>query len=400
MTEQEGKRLGRELLSFSVFRKIIETETMSALTGCLTSKKDSPKRSRKYGEFVCSLADHGCSFSDFLRANVLTDENKYIIQSANGGEISASLRKNTYSELKILSSLTELKPADLAGEADGDFYVPEFENTPADFEAEYRERIKKISRYGYGVLSTSIMFRVTERGGTAEIVPIENPDRTTEESLIGYTRERKLLFDNTRALIEGKPAANALLFGYAGTGKSSTVKACANRFAEEGVRLIELRRDQLTELPEIMGRLRGNPLKFIIFIDDLSFTNADGSFSMLKAALEGSASAKAPNTVIYATSNRRHAVKETFSERESSDDVHRGDTMQELLSLSERFGLTIGFEKPNKAQYLEIVHGLAERAGIGVTTELDTEAEAFALRRGSRSPRAAEQFIESQISKG
>ena len=194
-----------------------------------------------------------------------------------------------------------------------------------------------------------------------------------------------------------RAAANVLLYGDAGTGKSSTVKAVANMFYDQGVRLIELRKDQLASLPYIMGRIYENPLKFIIFIDDLSFNKNDDNFSMLKAALEGSASVKASNSVIYATSNRRHIVKETFDDREGGD-VHRNDTMQEKLSLSDRFGLSILFAKPTKQLYLEIVHRLAERYGIEIDgEELDIKAEEFALRRGNRSPRCAEQFIKSYL---
>ena len=144
-----------------------------------------------------------------------------------------------------------------------------------------------------------------------------------------------------------------------------------------------------------MGKISDNPLKFIIFIDDLSFNKSDDNFSMLKAALEGSAAAKADNAVIYATSNRRHIIKETFEDRDGGD-VHRNDTMQEILSLSERFGLVVLFSKPNKTLYLEIIHELAKRNGIKMdANELDVKAEAFALRRGNRSARCAEQFIES-----
>ena len=164
------------------------------------------------------------------------------------------------------------------------------------------------------------------------------------------------------------------------------------------MRLIELRKDQLFSLSYIMGRIAGNPLKFIIFIDDLSFNKNDDCFSMLKAALEGSASAKAKNAVIYATSNRRHIVKENFSDRAASDDVHHNDTVQELMSLSDRFGLTVYYSRPNKALYLDIVHKLAEKNGVAMEKgELDIKAEAFALAKGSRSPRAAEQFINSLI---
>jgi predicted AAA+ superfamily ATPase len=166
-------------------------------------------------------------------------------------------------------------------------------------------------------------------------------------------------------------------------------------FFDEGIRLIEIRKDQLHYLPYVMGKVSENPLKFIIFIDDLSFNKNDDNFSMLKAALEGSASAKADNAVIYATSNRRHIIKETFGDR-VGDDVHRNDTLQENLSLSERFGLVVYYSKPDKKLYLDIVHELANRNGIEIDkNELDVKAEAFALRRGNRSARCAEQFIDS-----
>jgi predicted AAA+ superfamily ATPase len=214
---------------------------------------------------------------------------------------------------------------------------------------------------------------------------------------IGYEAERDKIVANTKAFIEGRPAANALLCGDAGTGKSSTVKAVANAFFSEGVRLIELRKDQLRFLPLVMAHVSGNPLKFIIFIDDLSFNQNNDDFSMLKAALEGSASATADNAVIYATSNRRHIVKESFGDRDG-DDVHRNDTMQETLSLSERFGLTVLFSKPDKKLYLKIVKTLAQRGGVAMDEkELEIQAEAFALRKGNRSARCAEQFINSLL---
>ena len=175
------------------------------------------------------------------------------------------------------------------------------------------------------------------------------------------------------------------------------MKAVANAFFDEGVRLIELRKDQLRYLPYVMGKISGNPLKFIIFIDDLAFNKSDDNFSMLKAALEGSASAKAANTVIYATSNRRHIIKESFSDRDG-DDVHRNDSLQETLSLSERFGLVVLFSKPNKDLYLEIVRELAKKHGLQTDgKELEIKAEAFALRKGNRSARCAEQFIDSLL---
>ena len=237
------------------------------------------------------------------------------------------------------------------------------------------------------------MFSVDENG---EINVIESADKISLDKFIGYENERQRVIDNTVAFIEGRPAANILLYGDAGTGKSSSVKAVANHFFDKGIRLIEIRKNQLLLLPKVMGEISKNPLKFIIFIDDLSFNKNDDSFSMLKATLEGSASVKSNNAVIYATSNRRHIVKESFGDREGSD-IHRNDTVQETLSLSERFGLTILFAKPEKKLYLEIVHQLAERNGIEITQELDTRAETFALNRGYRSARCAEQFIDSLL---
>ncbi|MBP5459346.1 MAG: DUF815 domain-containing protein, partial [Clostridia bacterium] len=185
----------------------------------------------------------------------------------------------------------------------------------------------------------------------------------------------------------------------AGTGKSSSVKAVTNELASEGLRLLELKKSQLHDIPKVMEHLRENPLKFIIFVDDLSFQKDDDNFATLKAILEGSASVKADNTVIYATSNRRHLIRESFTDREG-DDIHRNDTIQETMSLSSRFGLTILFNKPAKAEYLEIVHALAEKKGLEMdAVELEKQAQAFAIRKGGATPRAAEQFTDSLLTK-
>ena len=210
-----------------------------------------------------------------------------------------------------------------------------------------------------------------------------------------FRSEQKIILDNTVALLEGRPAANILLTGDAGTGKSSTVKAVVNELHERGLRILEVRKEQLHGLPAVLDELSCNPLKFILFIDDLSFQKDDDNFSALKAILEGSVSARSRNVVIYATSNRRHLVKETFSDRDG-DDIHRNDTMQEIISLSERFGIQITFQKPNKQTYLDIVRHLADERGLQYDpVRLELEAEQFALGRGGRSARAATQFVDS-----
>lgn len=394
MTEQQQKNLACELSALSVFRSILKTDTMSAFIAFLSTDCGKQKKLELFGEFVYSLSNYNYCFSDFLCRTVYEDENKYIISTAQNSEIPSVLANNAKAELELFSRLTELTAEELCETLNFGGYIPHFENHRVDFVKTYGERLKNINRFGYGVFASAKMFRVSGE----DILPVRAADEISYESFVGYENERKKVLDNTQALIDGKPAANVLLFGDAGTGKSSTVKACANNFYEQGVRLIELRKDQLFSLSYIMGRIADNPLKFIIFIDDLSFNKNDDCFSMLKAALEGSASAKAKNAVIYATSNRRHIVKESFSERGVSDDIHHNDTVQELLSLSDRFGLTVYFEKPNKLLFLDIVHKLAEKKGIKADSrELDIKAEAFALAKGSRSPRTAEQFINSLL---
>lgn len=382
-----------ELSALSIFRGVRSCPPVDALMKYLTCGGEMWDRLQCYGEFVASFADTGC-FADALCRAVYEDENPYILAAAEGKAVSSVLEDNARSELEILSRLTHLDGVSLVEDFGYTGYLPQFENRPVDLVSEYERRRKEIKRYGYGIFASANMFRVEGK----DILPVRTADCVSLERFVGYEAERRQVFENTGALVENRPAANVLLFGDAGTGKSSTVKACANYYADQGVRLIELRKDQLFSLPYVMEKIAKNPLKFIIFIDDLSFSKNDDSFSMLKAALEGSASAKASNAVIYATSNRRHIVKEKFSDRGQSDDVHHGDTMQELLSLSDRFGLTVYFSKPSKQLYLEIVHALARKKCIRMEeNQLAIKAEAFALAKGNRSPRAAEQFINSLL---
>ena len=185
-----------------------------------------------------------------------------------------------------------------------------------------------------------------------------------------------------------------MLYGDAGTGKSSSVKAIANEFAADGLRLVEVKKNQLYQIPALLDSLAQNPLKFILFIDDLSFSANDDNFAALKAILEGSVGGRNQNVVVYATSNRRHLIKETLSDR-SGDDIHEADTRQELMSLSARFGLTVTFQRPDKVRFEEILLDLAKQYGVQMPSDqLFIKGEAFAIRAGGRSPRVARQFIE------
>ena len=405
MTETEYISLKLGIYSMSVFAKDFNfrdfvTDEYIDLYDDIIFSRNLPElhnRLEACARTARILARHSCSLSEYIWRRVCESENEYVKAVARGGDIHAALKANAEADLDALSAMTGHTPAELFRLEDYGGHIPQFENEKLDLRAMYEERLRNISKVGFGKFATATMFRVDDDGN---IEPVGSADTIMPDAFVGYESQRRQVYDNTRALVEGRPAANILLFGDAGTGKSSTVKSAANMFADDGVRLIELRRDQLLALHRVMSRIAESPLKFIIFIDDLSFNKNDDSFSMLKAARGGSASAKAKNAVIYATSNRRHIVKETFSDRGNSldaDDIHKNDTAQELMSLSDRFGLTVYFERPNKALYLEIVHTLAARAGIEVDGELDVAAEAFALSRASRSPRAAEQFINSLL---
>lgn len=395
MTGKDLLKIKNDLSLLSVFRDLLKTKPLGTFYAFLRCEGSLADRLELYGEFVNSLNSYGGSFSAFLKKAVCENENSYITLCAKEKEIPEAVSVNAFHELELFTLLTYLKAETIGEYLSYDGFLPLFENEKTDFRTLYTERIKNVSRLGYGIFASYPMFKVSD----GVIVPVESRDEIGIDNFVGYENERQAVVDNTLALVEGKPAANVLLYGDAGTGKSSTVKAVANLFFDKGVRLIEIRKDQLLSLSDIMGKIADNPLKFIIFIDDLSFNKNDDQFSMLKAALEGSASIKAGNAVIYATSNRRHIVKETFSDRASGgDDIHRNDTVQELLSLSERFGLTVYFSKPNKILYLDIVRQLSERYGVDISKEeLDIKAEAFALSKGNHSPRAAEQFIKSLI---
>lgn len=348
-----------------------------------------------YAAFVADLFAHSENFSDYLLERVLEDENFYMRGRAAGRTFSWEIEDSLDRELAMLSELASLNAETCRKMVQYDGELPKWSVTAYDFLSIYRQRMEEIEKHGYGIFAKYHMFFIQDD----RLVPVKHPDDTRLEQFGGYELERQEVLDNTRALLAGKPAANVLLYGDAGTGKSATVKALANAFCKDGLRLIELKKSQLHQIPELVDKLSENPLKFILFIDDLSFVANDDNFAALKAILEGSVSAKAANVAVYATSNRRHLVKETFSERDG-DDIHRADTMEELFSLSDRFGLKVTFSRPDKERYLQIVHHLAQWSGVEMEQDtLDREAEIFALGRGGRSARAAKQFIDSVLSR-
>lgn len=384
--------------SIAIFRNVLRDEVIAEMK-CLTEMLGAGDKGAvisQYSAFAEKLYAHTVNFSEYVLKTVFEDENTFIVGTAQGKELDDCILEAAENELLILQELAAVSPDDIAEELDYSGFLPQWRTCAIDFLAEYKWRRENVSRCGYGKWTKSSMFIL--RGG--KVLPVKYPDKQRLSDLFGYERERREIIENTLALLDGKPAQNALLYGDAGTGKSSSVKAIVNEYADSGLRLIEITKEQLRDIPEIISEISGNPLKFIIFIDDLSFTSGEDCFGALKAVLEGSAAAKSHNMVIYATSNRRHLVRESFSDREG-DDIHRGDTMQETLSLSARFGLRVNFSRPDKNNYVYIASELAKSRGISLPEEeLALKAEQFAISSGNgRSPRTAKQFIDSLASK-
>ena len=386
------KLMLRKLDTLVIFREIKKDPAISLLIQTLDelNRGDKDSALKSYCAFAAALYEDGSNLSRYILRLVTEDENLYILRRGCGEKTSWFLDECLANELYTLEELSHISCDELITRIGYDGFMPRYEIEALDFSKIYADRVLAVDRYGYGIYAKHHVFVVKD----GEIVPVKYPDSISLAQLSGYEAEKKEVIDNTLALLRGRPANNVLLYGDCGTGKSSTVKAVANEFAERGLRLIELKKKQLHEIPNIVKHISRNPLKFIVFIDDLSFTEDDDDFAALKAILEGSVSSTAPNLVIYATSNRRHMVHETFSAREG-DEVHRNDTMQELLSLSERFGLRVIFRKPDKELYLSVVRDLARQYGLKMPEEeLFARAEQYALARGGRSPRAAKQLVE------
>ena len=347
-------------------------------------------------QFEAALFEHTTNWGSYLSAAVLEAETVCVRQAASG-TLAAALQTALDSELAFLQALCGLTLDELlaaAGSATGQAqelaFLPRWETSGIDLPAAYAQRMSEVGKKGYGMFAKHHVFTV-ENG---QLVPVKYPDPQRLSELPGYEKEREKVIANTKALLAGMPANNVLLYGDAGTGKSSAVKAIANEFAPEGLRLVEVKKNQLYQIPDLMDKLAANPLKFILFIDDLSFTANDDNFAALKAILEGSVGGRAKNIAVYATSNRRHLIKETLTDR-TGDDIHEADTRQELMSLSARFGLTVTFQRPEKARFENILAELAKQHGIDMPMDqLLVKAEAFAIRAGGRSPRVAKQFIE------
>lgn len=408
-----------QLNSLTVYRTLLQDVTVARFARVLNAAQSGSFALflESYGAFLQQLSKESGSF-DFaahMEQLIRFDDNAFTRASAQGGRSNGytALRNAASFDLEALRAVASITFKQLskrvlssANEQESSLVsrMPEYIAGSSQLFDGSQDVISTLETFyqknGYGVFAKFGAFRWDHA-----LVGIPQPDPIRLTDLKSYEYERGLVAANTNDFVEGRGGGNMLLYGDRGTGKSSTIKALTNEYRNSGLRIVEVTKDAIPQFPAIMERLREVPLRFILFLDDLSFSTDDAAFSALKSVLEGGVVVRPENCRIYATSNRRHLVKETFSERSVDlDDVHAGDTKQEKLSLYDRFDQTVNFFAPDQAQFLAIVRAIAQEKALQVSfEELDRGAIQWAIRAGGRSPRAAKQFVEwaaAQLQKG
>ena len=419
----------RELI---VYRNFEEGELLQDMDCLMTHYRDEGMTEYHRGllydcihrliELAGHYGFHGNLWHCYLANLLVNNENSYSCACEIRGEIEGSINEAVLHDILILKELY-----DYDFKAMTDFLqVPEFalienytigaveskvynaricrricelaekfccDNTPEEMKATLTQFYKE---YGVGRFGLHKSFRVVRDAQGVHIVPILNIAHVTLNDIVGYEIPKKKLTDNTDAFVAGKRANNCLLFGDAGTGKSSSIKAIANEYYAKGLRIIEIYKHQFQDLNDVISQIKNRNYKFIIYMDDLSFEEFEIEYKYLKAVIEGGLEKKPDNILIYATSNRRHLIRENYSDKEEiRQDMHTGDTVQEKLSLVYRFGVTIYFGSPNKKQFQEIVKTLAGKNGITMPEEeLLAEANKWELSHGGLSGRSAQQFVD------
>lgn len=408
MTKTE--RASLLLSSLSIYKGVLTRSVPQALYRLISSVNEKPQDFlMAYGDFYRLLCERKCSnnLCYNMTEAVLFDEN-FFTKNATANRLDKMSFEEKDAAARDIASIifaSKLSPDDIINDYKyydeiGDIIstLPKWNcGLPAkpfmNFDGDLNTIADFHKNNGCGMFARYRSF--VWRDGKIE--PIINDDRVRLKDLIDYESQRNQVIDNTRSFLDGKFANNCLLYGDMGTGKSTTVKAVVNEFRREGLRIVEMPKEKLMDFPLLVDIIASIPMKFIIFIDDLSFQRQDECYTSLKAVLEGGVAALPRNALIYATSNRRHLVKENFEDRNCSE-VNRRDNMQETLSLSDRFGLSIGYYVPDKKKYLHIVEELAKANNIEKPIdELRIEAEAFATQRATRSPRTAHQFIKTLL---
>lgn len=368
---------------------------------------------------------HGNLWHCYLADLLVNNENSYSLSCEMLGEIGGTINDAVLHDIVIFKEYFDYDFAPLAKKLN----VPEFslvENYVGSsreskvYNARICERICALAErlrldrtpeemketltgfyreYGVGKFGLHKSFRVVHKGETVHIEPILNIAHVSLNDLVGYETAKKKLTDNTDAFVSGRRSNNCLLYGDAGTGKSSCIKAIANEYYGRGLRIIEMYKHQFQDLNQVISLIKNRNYRFIIYMDDLSFEEFETEYKYLKAVIEGGLEKKPENILIYATSNRRHLIRENYSDREEiREDMHTGETVQEKLSLVHRFGVTIYFGAPDRRQFQNIVRVLADRDGLELPEEeLLAEANKWELSHGGLSGRTARQFVDYML---
>jgi len=363
-------------------------------------------------------------WQDYLTFVLLTNENSFTLTAERVGAGDGSVNHFIRHDFDVFQKLFHFDFTPLERDLDIDCFTTlcHYKALVKQEKNYYRsvsERVQELSRrlaeardteeffalvtgfyraYGVGMFGLNRAFRIQNRGGGVEFLPINNTDKVLLDDLIGYELQKKELVANTEAFLRGLPANNVLLYGDAGTGKSSSIKALLNTYYDSGLRMVEIYKHQFKDLSAVIAAVKNRNYRFIIYIDDLSFEENEVEYKFLKAVIEGGVESRPDNVLIYATSNRRHLIRETWKDRDDMEfqgDVHRSDTMEEKLSLAARFGVAINYNAPDRRQYHEIVKALAQRQ---LRTDLSEEellllANRWEIRHGGISGRTAQQFI-------
>ena len=372
-------------------------------------------------ELAVSHGFRGNLWHNFLTFILVNNENAYSKACEIRGAVEGSINQLAMHDLRIIKELFDFDFEAFAAAYEVDcidaiLHYESMEQSGRLFNKRISERICELTEkleqskdaeqflyevtefyreFGVGKFGLHKAFRIQHREDCAEIIPITNIAHVKLDDLVGYEIAKQKLIDNTEAFVNGREANNCLLFGDAGTGKSTSIKAIANQYYEKGLRLIEVYKHQFCDLNDVIAQIKNRNYKFIIYMDDLSFEEFEVEYKYLKAVIEGGLEKKPDNVLIYATSNRRHLIRETFSDKEEiREDMHTSDTVQEKLSLYARFGVTIYFGAPNKKEFEQIVAALAQKNEINMTKEeLFAEANKWELSHGGLSGRTAQQFI-------
>ncbi|MEC4812194.1 MAG: ATP-binding protein [Scytonema sp. PMC 1069.18] len=414
--------LQRQAASLLLYQSVLQSEVGNAFLDLLQAIRYTDADARgclqAYGNYFRCLAARHQTWEEYLMAQILRDENPFsqLAQREEFENLPPALLAAAEHDLQALQSLYECSSAILSEwvqlgarlpispivwyvEQDRVKSIPDviFLENLQKLE-HWAEAIEELAKYYYKFGTGLFAEYKAIRWQEGQFVGIRHPDPVRLNQLVGYEAQKEALLKNTEFLLSGHIALHVLLYGSRGSGKSSLVKALLNEYSDRNLRLLEVGKSDLKDLPRILEQLRDVPQKFIIFVDDLSFEEDDDAFKALKVVLEGNLTARPQNIVVYATSNRRHLIREFFADRPSpkeNDEVHAWDTMQEKLSFSDRFGLTLTFEPANQKTYIHIVRHLAAQARINIShEELERQALQWATRHNGRSGRTARQFVD------